>query len=59
MRDYSGSMEVFEKPLREAGVTKDEFDIENYVGCTFAELLELTKMAIAKHNSRIMLEVEY
>lgn len=56
MNDYFGTMEVFERPLRNAGVTKEEFDINDYAGLTFNELLSLTKNAIAVHNSKIMME---
>lgn len=52
MRDYTGDMEVFEKPLRDAGVTKEEFDICNYSGLTFRELTWLTKDAIARHKAK-------
>lgn len=52
MRDYTGSFKPFEESLRKAGVTKEEFDITEYAGCTYNELLGLTKQAIAIHKSK-------
>lgn len=50
MRDYDGPMEFFENQLTRAGVTKDEFDISNWVGCTKVELQALVDNAIYEHK---------
>lgn len=53
MRDYDGPMEFFENQLTAAGVTKDEFDINNWVGCTKDELQALVNNAIYEHNKKL------
>lgn len=48
MRDYTGDMSYFENQLKDAGISEEEFDIGNYVGCTFNELQALVNWQIAK-----------
>jgi len=38
MYDYQGNMDYFQKQLEKAGISKEEFDISNYVGLTAKEL---------------------
>lgn len=38
--------------LEAAGITEDEFDITNYVGCTYRELKGLVNFVIEGHNSQ-------
>lgn len=55
-RDFTGDMEIFKRQLREAGVTEEEFDITNWVGCTRTELQALTNQAIATHKLNLIKE---
>lgn len=55
-RDYDGDMDFFKRQLREAGVTEEEFDITNWVGCTKRELQALTDQAIATHKLSLIKE---
>jgi len=38
MRDYEGPMEYFQAQLEAKGITKDMFDITDYVGLSMREL---------------------
>lgn len=51
-RDYEGDMDFFVNQLEKAGVTKEEFDVTNWVGCTKTELQALTDRAIIMHNAK-------
>lgn len=41
MQDYEGNMKFFQDQLAKKGITKEMFDVENYIGLTFNELQEL------------------
>lgn len=34
------------------GITEDEFDLSNYVGCTYRTLRGLVDLAIINHNKK-------
>lgn len=38
MYDYEGDMEFYQKQLMAVGITKEMFDMDNYVGLTAKEL---------------------
>lgn len=48
MRDYEGPMSYFEEQLFAEGITREDFDIRNWVGCTKRELQGLVDMQIQK-----------
>lgn len=58
MRDYEGDMDYFVKQLEEAGVYPDEFDIRDWVGCTFRELQNMVDRAIIMHTAKEVKDVE-
>lgn len=55
MYEYDANDYEFRKlqdRLEAEGITPDEFDLTNYVGCTYRELKGLVDFVIARHNSQ-------
>lgn len=38
MRDYEGDMSYFQNQLTRCGISKEECDMDNYIGLSFNEL---------------------
>ena len=52
MRDYEGPIEFFQFKLAQEGITREECDMRNWVGCTYRELQGIVDDAIAKKRER-------
>lgn len=52
MRDYEGDMDYFQKQLTRAGISRDEFDMDNYCGLTFRELQSIVDAVIRNKKMR-------
>ena len=50
MKDYQGDMEYFQRQLTRAGISKEMFDMDNYVGCTARELQGVVDSVIAQKD---------
>ena len=53
MYDYYGDMRYFENQLIKEGITREEFDICDYAGCTRRELQSLVDSVIARKKMKI------
>lgn len=52
MYDYDGSLEGLQRLLDKHGVTKDECNLENYIGLTFWELSGVVREAIQRKEAK-------
>lgn len=51
--DADGSqIEFLQQKLAENGITREQFDLRNYAGCTYRELKNLTNAVIANKTAK-------
>lgn len=50
--DYDGEMSFYQDQLSRAGITREQLDMDNYVGLTARQLQGIVNLAIARHKKK-------